>query len=118
MKTSSAEFARRRDVFVSRMANLYLPKLFDELQKYVIVHAHNKTAIMVAELATPIAFHWNESIGLNRYMHEETGRIFDVRVFNPNAWPSLSGPFTVILKQGCIEPPGAARGNATSVLVV
>ncbi len=44
------------------MANHYLPKLFDELQKYVIVHAHNKTAIMVAELATPIAFHWNELI--------------------------------------------------------
>ncbi len=47
------------------MANVYLPKLFDELWKYVIVHAHNKIAVMVTELeimATPIAFHWNESI--------------------------------------------------------
>ncbi len=51
------------------MANLYLPKLFDELQKYVIVHAHHKTAIMFAELASPT--------GINLYMHKE---------------PSLSGP--------------------------
>ncbi len=68
-----------RDVFVS---GYIYGKLFDKLQKYVIVHTHNKTAIMVAELATPIAFHWNESIYARSRSQDA---YFDVRVFNPNA---------------------------------
>ena len=54
------------------MANLHLPKLFDELQKYVIVHAHNKTAIMVAELAIMATSYCIIDI----HMHEEPGSIF------------------------------------------